>query len=285
MYQEKMVVCLKNNGKILREKEGIIQIPFGSEYSIYIKNMESRKAKVKISIDGVDVLNGQSLLINPNETTELEGFLNDCIAKNKFKFIPKTKEISEYRGDKIEDGLIRVEFWYEKLKPITQHINQVFNPNPNPWWVTYKQPTYDISPTWTTNTNLNCSNSTNIVNKSMQMDCLRSFDNNVCQTSLTSNCSTSDITAQNCSSLNSIKSFDDGITVKGEEISQQFKYGNIGVLEENSHVIILRLVGFNDIGDKVEKVVTVRDKLQCRICGKVSGSSGKFCDRCGSYLE
>ena len=93
------------------------------------------KQKLRISIDGVDVLNGQSLLVNPNDTTELEGFLNDCIAKNKFKFIPKTEEISEYRGDKIEDGLIRVEFWYEKLKPITQHINQVFNPNPNPWWV------------------------------------------------------------------------------------------------------------------------------------------------------
>jgi len=283
MHQEKMVVCLKNNGKILREKEGIIQIPFGSEYSIYIKNMESRKAKVKISIDGEDVLNGQSLLINSNDTTELEGFLSDYIAKNKFKFIPKTKEISEYRGDKIEDGLIRVEFWYEKMKPITQQINQVFNPNP--WCVTYKQPTYDTNPTWITNTKLDCSISTNMINKSMQTDCLRSFDNNICQTSLTSNCSTSDITAQNFSSLNSIKSFDDGITVKGSEIKQEFKHGNIGALEENSHVIVLKLVGVNDIGDKVDKIVTVRDKLQCKICGKVSGSSSRFCDRCGSYLE
>ena len=276
MYQEKMVVCLKNNNKVLREKEGIIQIPFGSEYSIYIKNLESRKAKVKISIDGVDVLNGQSLLVNPNDTTELEGFLNDCIAKNKFKFIPKTKETSEYRGDKIEDGLIRIEFWYEKLKPITQQINQVFNPiSP---WITYKQPIYDYSPTWITTTS-------NITSKSVQMDCLRSFDNNICQTSLTSNCSTSDITAQNFSSLNSIKSFDDGITVKGSEIKQEFKHGNIGALEENSHVIVLKLVGVNDIGDKVDKIVTVRDKLQCKICGKVSGSSSRFCDRCGSYLE
>ena len=269
MYQEKMVVCLKNNGKILREKEGIIQIPFGSDYSIYIKNLESRKAKVKISIDGVDVLNGQSLLVNPNETTELEGFLSDCTAKNKFKFIPNTKEISEYRGNKIDDGLIRIEFWYEKLKPITQQINQVFNPiNP---WVTYKQPIYDYNPTWITVTS-------NTTPKSVQTDCLRSLNNNICQTSFT---------AQNCSLNNSVnlKSFDEGITVKGEEINQEFKYGNIGVLEENSHVIILKLQGFNDIGDKVEKIVTVNDKLQCRICGKVSGSSSKFCDRCGSYLE
>jgi len=267
MYQEKMVVCLKNNGKILREKEGVIQIPFGSDYSIYIKNMESRKAKVKISIDGVDVLNGQSLLINPNDTTELEGFLNDCVAKNKFKFIPKTKEISEYRGDKIDDGLIRIEFVYEKAKPISQQINQVFNPiSP---WVTYKQQDY-YNPTWLTT----CSTTP----KSVQTDCLRSLNNDICMTSFT---------AQNCS-LNdsvSLKSFDDGITVKGEEISQQFKYGNIGVLEENSHVIVLKLQGYNDVGEKIEKVVTVRDKLQCNICGKFSKSDSKFCDRCGTYLE
>jgi len=272
MYQEKMVVCLKNNGKILREKEGIIQIPFGSEYSIYIKNMESRKAKIKISIDGVDVLNGQSLLINPNDTTELEGFLNDCIAKNKFKFIPKTKEISEYRGDKIDDGLIRIEFWYEKKKPITQQINQVFNPNP--WLVTYKQPTYDINPTWITV-------SSNMIPKSVQMNC--SFNSEVSSVNISR--SLNDIHAQNCSSLNSIKSFDDGITVKGTEIKQEFKHGNIGALEDQSHVIVLKLQGFNDVGDKVEKIVTVRDKLQCKICGKVSGSGSKFCDRCGSYLE
>ena len=224
----------------------------------------------------VDVLNGQSLLINPNNTTELEGFLNDYIAKNKFKFIPKTKEISEYRGDKIEDGRIRIEFWYEKKKPITQQINQVFNPiSP---WITYKQPIYDYSPTWITVTS-----STDIKPKSVQMDCLRSLNNDICTTSFT----TQNLSAQKCSVNNSLnlKSFDEGITVKGEEISQRFKYGNIDVLEENSHVIILRLVGFNDIGDKVEKVITVRDKLQCRICGKISGSSSKFCDRCGSYLE
>jgi len=284
MYQEKMVVCLKNNGKILREKEGAIQIPFGSEYSIYIKNLESRKTKVKISIDGTDVLNGQSLLINPNDTTELEGFLSDCVAKNKFKFIPKTKEISEFRGDKIDDSLLRVEFWYERLKPITQQINQVYNPwNP---WITYKQPTYDYNPTWITN--LNCNVSTNIVNKSIQMDCLRSFDNNICQTGSTLNSCASDITVNNFSSLNnsvSVKSLEDGITVKGTPIEQQFKYGDIGELEDQSHVIILRLQGYNDVGETVEKVIGTKDKLQCKTCGKISGSGSKFCDRCGSYLE
>ena len=40
-----------------------------------------------------------------------------------------------------------------------------------------------------------------------------------------------------------------------------------------------------DIGKDVEKIITVRDKLQCRTCGKFSKSDAKFCDRCGTYLE
>ena len=31
----------------------------------------------------------------------------------KFKFIEKTQEISDFRGDKAEDGLIRIEFQFE----------------------------------------------------------------------------------------------------------------------------------------------------------------------------
>ena len=120
-----------------------------------------------------------------------------------------------------------------------------------------------------------------MISKSVQMN--YSFNSEVSSVNISR--SLNDITAQNCSSLNSIKSFDDGITVKGSEIKQEFKHGNIGVLEDQSHVIVLRLQGFNDVGDKVEKIVTVRDKLQCKICGKVSGSGSKFCDRCGNYLE
>jgi len=278
MYQEKMVVCLKNNGKILREKEGVIQIPFGSEYSIYIKNMESRKAKVKIQIDGEDVLNGQSLLINPNDTTELEGFLNDCIAKNKFKFIPKTQEISEFRGDKIDDGLVRIEFTYEKQKPMTQKINYQYGWDYRPSIfnnvITSIDPTWVNNPTFTTSTSLlNCN-----YNSTTQTKSLMSSDiSNISQHSLSSQ----NISAQNCG----LDSFDNGITVRGSKIKQEFKSGNIGELEEQSHVIILKLQGINDIGKDVEKIITVRDKLQCRTCGKFSKSDAKFCDRCGTYLE
>lgn len=272
MYKEKMVVCLKNNGKILREKDGIVKIPFNSEYSIMIKNLESRKAQVKISIDGTDVLNGQSLLVNPNDTTELEGFLNDCIAKNRFKFIQKSKEISDFRGDRIDDSLIRIEFQYEKMKPVTQEINYKYNYYPvwnQPYYEPYK-PTWIGTSTYTTDLTINCNNikPTDLTIKSFNKNSQNQ------ETFYVSNCS-----------LDSLNTFEDGITVKGNEINQEFTYGSIGELEAQSHTIILKLVGHNDVGKQVDKVVTTKDKYQCSSCGKVSKSDNRFCGRCGTYLE
>ena len=109
-YKDQFVVEVKCRGKILRVKDDAVHLPFGSEYSLYLKNLNSRRASVTISIDGQDVLDNQSLILEPNSSTELEGFLRGTTAKNRFKFINKTKEIQEHRGDKIDDGIIRVEF-------------------------------------------------------------------------------------------------------------------------------------------------------------------------------
>jgi hypothetical protein len=254
VYKEKLVVCLKTkDGKVIREQGEDIELPFGSEYSIYIKNLESRKAKVKMWIDGEDVLDGKSLLINPNDSAELEGFLTDTIAKNKFKFIEKTEEISDYRGDKPEDGLIRVEFWYEKMKPIVQDIYNNYH------WNYYSQP---ISHPWTQPYAITSTSTLKNIDEQYQAtsmepsSCMRSVD-------------TQSLSTQNCS----LDSFNDnGITVKGSEINQQFNYGNIGVLEEQSHIIVLYLKGYKDNSEKVEKIVTVKDKLVCKTCGKSNKS-------------
>jgi len=105
-YKNYFVVEVKSKGKILRVKNGVISLPFGSEYSIFLKNLNSRRASVKVHVDGQDILDCHSLILEPNSGTELEGFLNGTVARNKFKFIQKTKEIQDHRGDKIDDGII-----------------------------------------------------------------------------------------------------------------------------------------------------------------------------------
>ena len=120
MYNEKMVVVVKSDGKIVREVGNSVYLPFGSEYSIYLKNLSSKRAVASITIDGQDVLNGDMIIVNGNDTFELEGFMDNCglSVRNKFKFIEKTQEISDYRGDKIEDGLIVVKYRFEKECPV-----------------------------------------------------------------------------------------------------------------------------------------------------------------------
>ena len=128
MYLQKLVAAVKVNGKVLRENDGTIYVPFNSEYSITIKNLESVKAVVSISIDGTNVTDNRELIVMPNSSVELEGFIKNKKVANKFKFIERTSAISNYRGNKLEDGLIRISFKFEKKQPNVPiyYINSCF---------------------------------------------------------------------------------------------------------------------------------------------------------------
>jgi hypothetical protein len=117
MHKNNFVVCVKVGGKILREKKDQVALPFGSEYSLLLKNLESRRAQVKVSIDGDDVTGSRWLIIQPNGTLELERFIrNDNLKEgNRFKFIERTDAVEKGRGIKADDGLVRVEFKHEQV--------------------------------------------------------------------------------------------------------------------------------------------------------------------------
>jgi len=245
MYKDNFVVVVKHNGSILREDNGVIRIPFGSEYTILFKNLESRKANVLISIDGKDILNESALVIPPNSETELRGELEGDSVKNKFKFIQKTDEISKYRGDKADDGLIRVEFAFEKsaitwITSWPQYTITYTSEPENPWW---------------------------------------HYGTNVCGDTQITLCNS--FYAQ--SSLENSDFNDDGITVKGSETLQEFMETTIGALDTSS-VIVLQLKGIKENGTKIEKIMTVKDKLTCPTCGRTSKSDAKYCYNCGTHF-
>ena len=271
MYQNKLVATLKSKGQILREENGCFKLPFGSEYTVFLKNMESRKAVVGIDIDGDDVLDNKKLIVYANETLELEGFMKGTIAENKFKFIQRTKNIEQHRGIHADDGLIRIEFTFEKLEPITQDIIYTY---PYRYWGVYR-PTiwYDANETYTvecSSGNYNPKNdpqSTGYNPSARGMSCLNnisSYNINTVQDSLT---------------------FDEGITTKGTPINQNFNYGYTKELEDQSHTIILRLIGYNEKGSMIKSPTFTRERLNCEICGYKNISSNKYCGECGTFLE
>lgn len=279
MYKENFVAVIKYNGKILRERNEFVTLPFGSEYSILLKNLEARKAVVKVSVDSEDVLDGNSVIIGANSSMELKGFMKGTRVTNKFKFIQKTKEIADYRGDRVDDGIVRVEFKFEK-KRVTKIVEERRHRRYEPWpcyihstcpfcgWepcrcITYRQPRVGDW-TWSSDNNSTAGY-------------YNSMSSNVSHDSST-------IIGASVKSFNSGPLPDEGITVKGSKTRQDFVYGSTKELEEMPSVIIIRLRGTQNNGTVVEKPLTVKTKLRCPTCGRKSKSTAKYCGNCGTYL-
>ena len=272
-YKDHFVAEIKHNGRILRITDECVRLPFGSEYSILLKNLNTRNVSVNISIDGEDVLDNHRLIIPPNQTTELEGFMKNNVVKNRFRFIEKTDQISDHRGDKVDDGFIRIEFAFEKQEPV--RIRQIITEEhehhhhyhhhrdwywPRPWWtscgdtVTYRN-----------------ANTSDLKLENMAVNDYKSCDapENV-MSSVTEDALETPVN-------------DMGITVKGSQIHQEYRYGEIGPTDP-PQAIIIRLKGETKSG-KVQQPVTVKTKLTCSSCGTKSKSSFKYCPICGTFLE
>lgn len=291
-YKDQFVVEVKCQGKILRVKDDVVSLPFGSEYSIFLKNLNSRRASIKIHIDGQDVLDYSSLILEPNSSTELKGFLSGTTAHNKFKFIQKTKEVQEHRGDKIDDGLIRVEFAFEKAKKrviLTEHHHEYHDhhhhhsdhyhyPNPFRWnyndWFNG-----DVSVQYS-NTTLRGSSGEPVVST---FNVSSGVDERGLHSMVESNV-TFDSDSLGVESLGTPLD-DEGITVKGSECHQSFRYASMGELDE-AEVVVIRMRGFQgSSGIAIHHPVTTSTRLICSSCGKKSKSSFKYCPNCGTYLE
>ena len=60
MYNQKLVASIKANGKILREFKDQVYVPFSSEYSVLLKNINTVRAIVNVFIDGTNVVPGRN---------------------------------------------------------------------------------------------------------------------------------------------------------------------------------------------------------------------------------
>jgi hypothetical protein len=263
-YRTGLVACIKTGGKVLREVKDQVFLPFGKEYSILIKNLKSLRVMVKVSIDGADVTDGNSLIIEPNSELELERFIrNGNLNKgNRFKFIKRTTEIEDYRGIRVDDGIVRIEYWTEQPLPVVRSSVHYYDPYvwwPNPY-ISYLECASAIS--------VNC-------DSTISVNCVRTSQSS---SSVSNNLSTSTNTMNMCNNV------DPGITVPGSESNQQFVSGNWFPTDNQSEVVILRLCG-QDKDHLVKTPVVVRTKLVCSTCGKSNKSTMKYCGVCGTALE
>ncbi len=279
MYSEKFAVAVKSNGKVLREFGDKVYVPFGSEYSVYLKNMNSVRAEVDVSIDGKSVLGGGKLVVNANQSIDLERFLEDNTKGHKFKFIERTEGIEQHRGVEAEDGLVRVEFKYEVQRP-TFYGGLVYPPG--------VRSIYDSGYT----TSLIGGS---LANASIDTNPLRSMSNASAHLSNMTYDSYSPASATVPKASNQVydgvacmdyaPKSEVGITAKGDISTQKFQTVASFTTETQSHVIILQLLGETQAG-AIKEPVTVATKQKCDLCGTVSKakSKAKFCASCGNSL-
>jgi hypothetical protein len=270
VYRKNFVAVIKVDGKVLRERDdNTVYLPFGKEFSVSLKNLDSRKALAKISIGGTEA---GELIVHPNRPAELERFIEDSLEKgHKFRFIQKTQEISDYRGDRLDDGLVRIEYQFEQTlpqqtitwsPPVVREHHHFYH---HEYLYPFSQPWEPVYGTITCNDRGRGSCCGNITVQS----------NNVSMASGVSGFQANYYAAPNP---------DEGITVKGSESQQRFVYDNIGLLEEPSQVIVLRLRGYQPNQAQVSQPLTIQTKLICPTCGHTAKSSAKFCSNCSTAL-
>lgn len=255
MYSNKLATAIKVNGKILREFKDQVLVPFGSEYSILLKNLNTVRAVVYVFIDGENVVPG-GLVLNVGQEIDLERSIkNGNLSEgNKFKFIERTGAVEKHRGIKLEDGIVRIEYNFERIYRPSVLLNE-------PWQIgtCFGSPTVG---------------SPNILRGISVSD--STTYSSVASSVMTNNMSVS---------ATSYKANDAGITVPGSKSEQSFKTTSGFTTEMEKHSMVIKLLGETADNKTVFEPVTVKHKPKCVTCGKQNKATSKFCTECGTALE
>jgi hypothetical protein len=272
----------------------------------------------RVEIDGTDATEGTWLVLAPNSSMDLERFIRNgnLQSGNRFKFIKRTSKIEEARGIKGEDGLVRIEYKFEKLPDPEVHTHHYHHHHDYPYypywpWWNYPYTTWNASYT-TSGSSL--SNSDNISFSANSLGgasgkgghghgsvlrgkglspAMASFTKSADSTPTVNVNTTESLQAKglepsvHCFAMQEVREAsaeEPGITVPGSQSNQSFYSADWFQTEEQTHVLVLRLVGA--VGGKaVTRAVTVKTKAKCQTCGTSNKSGVKFCKECGTSLE
>jgi hypothetical protein len=237
-----------------------------------LKNLHTQRALVNIFIDGENIVEG-GLVINAGQEVNLERYIKNgnLTEGNRFKFIERTAAIEEGpRGIKLEDGLIRIEFQYEK-----PYVPPQWN---NSSWIG------NIS--GATNTSYNVNGMMRSVDWSKNGEVTAQ----AASASVDKYCANNGIINKmemhdGAATMDWMPANDVGITVPGSKSTQKFSTVTMGAMEAEKHSMVIKLLGETPDNKPVLKPVTVERKPECVTCGKKNKAHAKFCTECGTALE
>jgi len=295
MFESKLAAAIKVDGKVLREFKETVYIKYGSEYSIFLKNLSTVRAVVNVFIDGDNIVPG-GLVINAGQEINLERSIksNNLTEGNRLKFIERTAAIENGpRGIKLEDGLVRIEYQFEmpKLHSSLFYPKGVRGFGDDYWESKYgtSAPTKSIGG----NSSYNVNGILRSVDWSknggaMAQAASASVQNYMSDNNLKNSSNVHDGAAtmdwMESEQTRSVPKNDAGITVPGSKSTQSFTTTYVSSLDPAKHSMIFKLLGETPDNEEIRNPVTVKTKQKCITCGKQNKMTNKFCAECGTSL-
>lgn len=290
MHKSNFVTAIKVGGKVLREFDNSVYIPFGSEYTILLKNLSSVRARVSVSIDGKDALDGMRLVVNPKSSIDLKRFIKNgnMDAGNAFKFIEKTAKVEKHRGNRAEDGLITINYEFESdWKFYSGGGLAIAGGAKSRGYDTFVQKIGDNSynPHMQTEDFYFTSNADTA--KGSYVESLP--EPNGVQYSTTANyCAVvgDDVPRSKSVLRSALPQNTAGITAPGTVTEQKFVPASLFMTDGIVHTMTIELKGgVGPQNNPVKAPVTVTRLTRCSMCGTNVRQTAKFCHECGSSVE
>lgn len=263
MYSNKFVFCVLVNGEPSKElANGVVSMPFGTEYVLRFRNKHNRRAVVKISIDGENV-SGEGYIINANSHVDIKRH-HDKDRSFKFVSLDSPDAVDFGKNGPNEDktkGTIEAKFYLEKERPQVVYNHHNYFP-PTEIHHHHHRP---IETTWYGGGN------TRDVNRNVTRTCsigdqargLRRTKSGISGSSaggsrqdVQLNLSAPTYSTADCSS--SLEALKDGCTVEGHSTGQSFYTAHIDI-EDTCTSLRLFLQGFTE---NVETPIRKTNKSQ-----------------------
>lgn len=258
-YSNKFVMCVLIDGVPQKELEnGAVHIPFNSEYALRFRNKNSRRAVVKIYIDGENV-SGGGYVVPANDFIDIKRHSDKDVS---FKFVSLDSAEAVEHGkngpnpNKVK-GTIEARFYLEKERkfvytPPTEVHHHHHYPKPQPWrphW-TGLNPDWSVTLSTSDGSNPNSYNMLAGSSKSTMRSSVSGSSIHSCGATI-SNSAAQD-SNYSCDSISPVK---DGCTVEGSHTGQYFSSTYVD-MEETYTSLKLFLQGTEEV--KTEKPVKVR---------------------------
>lgn len=264
MFGNDFVLSILQDGKICKEENGIIKIPFDSNYVIRLRNKHRLKCATDIYIDGEKTNEVGQIVVPGNDYIDIEGYLRGGNKNTKFQFV-KLADGRVKQPNETQNGLIEVKFYLQKETEIQKIVEHYYDYTIKPIWIyhdDYLRPWHPFGgPYWcsnyTTGDNVGgggTSTSASITTDTLDCKCYCSAESKIGSGDL----------------LGSFKP-SNGATTEGNNFKQDFNQVHFD-LKQEAITLQLQLVGFE------------ADLKKCLYCHAKTEPDDNFCTKCGAKL-